>query len=832
MIALVGAMFVAMGSASAAPAAPSGLKAMVNEAEDTLTLSWGIVEDATDFDVRYREDGTDDWTDPDADDEDDTTLDLNDQVTSDADRSNWVSPMTTFAIDGTVLTIGKTYQFQVRAGDGSTEADHSSWSETLYADAGQKEALGACKPTQTLVLDDAGLSETGDGTVDTPTPTHQFCTITIAGGAPTAQPAPDFEATPSTSSVVGISGAVDSSNWVYTITAAMVGSETFTVSGKANNLNVGGTYTFTVVEYMAPVSPAEQQQAEDKAAEDAKTPAIKISFDDSDGVVSAGTDVAVTITTDGMAMLERVTVSGGLDLYNDDVAFGTGSSAVAANAFIGPRSNSSDESLVVVIPKGTAAGTYTVAASGNNGEDKDDNDFRSLSASKVITVGEPGNAVANATLTLGLKDDPKGEGGYNSPTDATDDKPENGFAGQSGSINLELTVTNGLGNPVNPSDVQDIRIVAPFGVVTHSTSGTDFPNADSNTIDGDALSKTSGRVILQISSEEEAARTIEVHAIVIGETSGIARTEPVMLTFTGAAASAMVEDGTTTLRNVNVDGDHSITLMVSAEDKSGNTAQPPIVVPSIANPDGVAVASTTISASAPTQGADGLWRITVANVSGDSAATALKTGEYTLKLKSGSVEDTAAFTVVGKADSVELMADDNAPSSVGQAITVTATVTDADGNPVADGTVVTFTSRDTTADDDSVLVFTSSSGTTKGGEAQAMLVAVGPGSSVVTATADGKVAVAVITSSAGAADPVAEEASVSCLSNLSGFSTWSCGAESSASEIFGLVSDRDATALHLWNGSAWVRYSVVEGTVVPGSSDFMVTQYDTLYISN
>ena len=77
-----------------------------------------------------------------------------------------------------------------------------------------------------------------------------------------------------------------------------------------------------------------------------------------------------------------------------------------------------------------------------------------------------------------------------------------------------------------------------------------------------------------------------------------------------------------------------------------------------------------------------------------------------------------------------------------------------------------------------------------------------------------------------------EEASVSCLSNLSGFSTWSCGVESSAAEIFGLVSGRGASAVHLWNGSEWVRYSVVEGAMVPGSSDFMVTEDDILYISN
>ena len=38
---------------------------------------------------------------------------------------------------------------------------------------------------------------------------------------------------------------------------------------------------------------------------------------------------------------------------------------------------------------------------------------------------------------------------------------------------------------------------------------------------------------------------------------------------------------------------------------------------------------------------------------------------------------------------------------------------------------------------------------------------------------------------------------VVCLSNLNSFTTWVCGVESSASEIFGLVTGRGATALYL-----------------------------------
>ena len=77
-----------------------------------------------------------------------------------------------------------------------------------------------------------------------------------------------------------------------------------------------------------------------------------------------------------------------------------------------------------------------------------------------------------------------------------------------------------------------------------------------------------------------------------------------------------------------------------------------------------------------------------------------------------------------------------------------------------------------------------------------------------------------------------DEVSLDCLSALNGFSTWTCNVDSSASAIFGMLADRGATAVHLWNGTEWVRYSVVDGNEVPGSSDFAITEDDILYISN
>ena len=195
----------------------------------------------------------------------------------------------------------------------------------------------------------------------------------------------------------------------------------------------------------------------------------------------------------------------------------------------------------------------------------------------------------------------------------------------------------------------------------------------------------------------------------------------------------------------------------------------------------------------------------------------------------------ANFSVAGTASELSVSASSTSSDTIGDVITVTVSATDKDGNAVSDGTKVTFSVSANTGlapigtghGDDGRM--------SKNGSASVKFAVVGAGHSVVSAEADGATGVIVITSTAGAEEPEAmpeEEASVSCLSNLNAFSTWTCGVDSSASEVFALLEGRGVTAIHLHNGSAWVRYSVVEGNTVPGSSDFMVTEDDILYISN
>ena len=76
------------------------------------------------------------------------------------------------------------------------------------------------------------------------------------------------------------------------------------------------------------------------------------------------------------------------------------------------------------------------------------------------------------------------------------------------------------------------------------------------------------------------------------------------------------------------------------------------------------------------------------------------------------------------------------------------------------------------------------------------------------------------------------EAEIERLTGMSGFTSWLAEGSTTASTLFDALSSDGATALHVWNGSTWVRYSVVDGAMVPGSVDFTIERGDVLFISN
>ena len=462
----------------------------------------------------------------------------------------------------------------------------------------------------------------------------------------------------------------------------------------------------------------------------------------------------------------------------------------------------------------------------------------------TLTIGDPGTGLSSATLSLGNS---QSDVPY---TDADETVAETGSAAANGgSINLVVEVFDSNGGKTNSGLVDQIIVIAPDGTIAR-VADTDFEGGGNSATIGERANMPNKddvgqTTVVSVSKTDKKPGSVTVYAIVSGS-GGAARTEDITLSFSGPAASLSVADASESLLSVNEIGDNpetdateddfviqdTVKLLVTAEDAGGNKATPPESGVSIVitDPDGKRKGTSVIGRSQPTKGTDGKYYITLTGMG--SAGTPLAAGTWTVDITSGKLEASAMFAVAGASADVAVSASATSSDTIGDVITVTASVTDKDGNTVSNGTMVMF---DVSEDTGLAAIGTGHAGKdTKDGMASVKYAVVGAGHSVVSATAGGATGVIVIDSTAGATDMAMpeEEASVACLSNLAGFSTWSCGVETSASEIFGFVSARGATAIHLWNGSAWVRYSVVDGTMVPGSSDFMVTTSDILYISN
>ena len=602
-------------------------------------------------------------------------------------------------------------------------------------------------------------------------------------------------------------------------------------------------------------------------------PTVTITFHDSDGIVSSSAgQLTGTVTVSGIHATEPQDADGDVDGFQPqadaiDVPDGTLSLAWVrvsgeldhATAMPLPLTNegvaaTADNSTVsadftVVIPAGTTPGQYTVSATVISATtatnplydyNAEEVSAAGKSASKAFTVGEAGTGLASADLSLGNRE----------PDDKTtvkdESRPESGSAVADGDgVNLLVTASNSLGNKSNNGDVTQVTVIAPGGMITitgemtaaegDGTAREMDDGTNSASLGGTEAAervKVGQTISVNVKKADQKPGNVDVYVILTG--NGAAISETLTLAFTGDASALALGEASGSLFYQLTDSDDDnrdkITFAMSATDSGGNNADVPAARIDITGPDGKRVGTNDIGREQGPNSA-GVENAQITVTSKKEAPASLKAGEYKVKVTAGDDSAEQTFNVVGAADAIAVTTESSTDEiQLGSLITVTANVTSGDAN-VAEKTKVVFTAAGalklTYVGEGAVAM-----ANTKAGVATVQfVVSEGSGLASIIVTAPNASGTASI-SLAGEEAMAEEEASVACLSNLAGFSTWSCGVETSASEIFGFVSARGATALHLWNGSAWVRYSVVDGTMVPGSSDFMVAENDILYISN
>ena len=561
---------------------------------------------------------------------------------------------------------------------------------------------------------------------------------------------------------------------------------------------------------------------------------------ESDNVVKAGTSFQI---------FANVADNG--DESDDTATYVVGTNYVVANAGgivvqsvtgnnpspLGEGAASAQQIGNLIIPAGTAEGKYTISATAGT-----------HSGSLTVTVGDVGSPIGSSTVSLANV-------GADGVAVDTGGDPDKASKSMGDAIAVRVNVLNTLGNKPNSHEVDSVLLFAPAAVVNEDRATA----ISTDVINNSGSAATAGVTNVFYVSKDDAG-TVDVYAVVIGS-GGTATSEALTLTFTGNADTIALSDVSSPLPSSSTPDDEgttdidetagNATLKITAVDKSGNKAELDVVEGNVAglnisfkNADDKTV--TTITAAltqarpaGSTSPCDDSTTEAENTCDGTTVVATLSSvraaaGTYTMEAKFNDKDAVTTEVVVsGKPASIELEST-HETVELGNIVTVTATVTDKDGHAVTNENSITFVavgSLELTALD-------SINPNTDHGEAKIRYVVTkgsGNATIIVSDAAEDGTADAVIAISTMAEEPEAmpeEEASVACLSNLAGFSTWSCGVETSASEIFGFVSARGATAIHLWNGSAWVRYSVVDGTMVPGSSDFMVAENDILYISN
>lgn len=619
-------------------------------------------------------------------------------------------------------------------------------------------------------------------------------------------------------------------------------------------------------------------------------PSLTVSIGDSDNIVKAGTTHNITIQVKGglagadydidYITAEAGVVLSGTTLTNIDLSTNTGADGSDNE---GAHANPVDTTVDLVVPN-HASGPYTINVRVSSGTSV-------IAGELTVTVGDVGTGIGSVEVSLGkvghstaknAATDKATAGQYGTSTGATyancvdSDTGTDGAQPLSTCIAVTVSVKNSLGAAANPGDVSTIHVFAPLGVVLVGATPDTNQTADARgegtiSIGEDTTDTTDGvNATTKFFILKDEAGTVDVTAIVLG--SGSATSTPLTLTFTGAAdtislgdpSSPLSQNGTAYAAATDPDGtpgnaddteevmsEGEATIEVTATDKSGNTAALTAQVDADgdgdftdtgdvegdlsasnvaivdADDDDVSTISATVTQKKDKAG-DNIPTAVIITLNGTDA----EPGEYTVRVTFGDNDPVEATIVVaGAAANVDLATewDEN------DILTVTATVTDKGGNLLPDKETLHF---DAVGGLDLRALGTGADGgminlEIDDGVAKARFAAIkdsGTAKIIVTAS-NGVNGVAKV--SLGEAEEAAPEVvSLDCLSSLTGFSSYTCSMGSTASELFGLVSSRGATAIHLWNGSMWVRYAVVDGNEIPGSSDFSVTEDDILYISN
>ena len=467
----------------------------------------------------------------------------------------------------------------------------------------------------------------------------------------------------------------------------------------------------------------------------------------------------------------------------------------------------------------------------------------------------------------------------NSPSPA-DDRPYPSSIGAGEDTVLRLQILNEHGKAAATGSVAEVLVQTTRGALSSLVEGGACAVSGQMIckIPGSALTATNSReVLIKLEHKGRAGELGEalVWATVLGTEQNDApgatlTTERVTVTLAGPPAELVISAPNAGVLSVNAesaegaeqagtdtDRRDELLLTVGARDEQGNTVPLPTPQPervltrrisnvAIEIPVRTERAQRQISRAHLT-GPDGkrvtrgvtiVWpvggtenpRVDAAGnefvrVNVDRAADEpLASGEYTLELQLGSnLRGRQTFTVAGPPASLEL-SEPQGTLTVGDQFTVSATLADAAGNPVPDGTPVKFSEQ--SAGTSVVLVLLSQSEQrTSEGRVSATLQAVGRGNAYVRAETGNVAEIQSVTVAAPPPPPLDD--AIAALT-VDTYSIWTGPRATSAAELYDAL--EGVAQLSKWDGIEWLRYGETDGLLNSGSVDFVIRRGDVLWL--
>ena len=490
------------------------------------------------------------------------------------------------------------------------------------------------------------------------------------------------------------------------------------------------------------------------------------------------------------------------------------------------------EDSAIRIPPGTPEGVFTISG-------EVEIDGVTYRGSLDVTIADVDEA-ASATLDFATDIAPGDSTDTSTDNRSADDRPYPNRIAAGESTRLRLAILNendaasaagALDSVLLTTTAGSLSLASPDGECQGGGSACGVPIDLLN-------AENSDRILIDLAHPGTAGAAV-VRATVIANDGESFTPDPLTITLLGPAETLAISEPTDSLLHTATDADDDrdvLKLTISATDAAGNSVNVPYRAPRaiVRDPDGKVVTSGisvvwTEDGDDSDDAHDRFTRNTADAVEATirvtaAAAAPLKLGVYTLELRTAGRTATREFTVAGEADSITL-SEPTGKLRVDSIISFTAALRDAEGNPVPDGTPVAWAERSTSQF--AVLVRLAANPVTTDGAASATFLAVGAGTTVVSAESGGVREVALLSIApappAGTADGREPQLRES-LSNQGGrgIAAWLGEAETSASALLDALNG--IASIRLWTSDSWLRYS-------RGADDFTINPGAILWLS-